>query len=71
MGDGAGVRRPILTEDREGAPRRSGAGQWAPASDGEGFGALAPSENALIQNVEQIAVLQDQIPPRPRWDGVT
>ncbi len=73
MGDGAGVRRPILTEDREGAhgaPRR-GAGQWAPASDGEGFGALAPSEKALIQNVEQIAVLQDQIPPRPRWDGVT
>ena len=27
-----------------GAPRRSGAGPWAPASDGEGFGALAPSE---------------------------
>jgi len=29
---------------RTARPRRSGAGHWAPASDGEGLGALAPSD---------------------------
>ena len=47
-------------EGAHSAPRRSGAGQRAPASDGEGFGALPHLKHALGAHVAAVKIGYEQ-----------